>query len=286
MNLLRLHSLILLVMIASTIHAQWFPEMHRKGNFFGGWGWNRAAYTNSDIHFTGDDYDFTLFNVQAKDRQTEFEAKTYFGLKTLTIPQTNMKLGYFINDHIAITLGVDHMKYVMVQNQNVAFEGSIDDEVFMNMIENNVVKLTQQFLTYEHTDGLNYLLSEIEFYQGLYSSNFININGYGGFGLGAIMPKSNVKLMGYPRNDQFHLAGVGTNLKCGIELLLGNHFYVRGEAKCGYINMPDIITRAASISDRASQQFGFAAIDFMIGFNITPRKSTVKTTENTSPTVG
>ena len=50
--------------------------------------------------------------------------------------------------------------------------------------------------------------------------------------------------------------------------------------------MPDIITRAESISDRASQQFGFAAIDFMIGFNITPRKSAVITTENTSPTVG
>ena len=286
MHLLRLHS-VLIFLIASTVsNAQWFPELQRKGNVFGGWGWNRARYTNSDIHFKGDDYDFTLFNVQAKDRQTQFEAKTYFGLKTLTIPQTNIKLGYFINDHIAITLGVDHMKYVMVQNQNVAFEGSIDDATYMNMVENNAVKLTPQFLTYEHTDGLNYLLTEIEFYQGIFGGNFIDINAYGAFGVGALMPKSNVKLMGYPRNDQFHLAGFGTNLKCGMEVLLGHHFYVRGEAKCGYINMPDIVTRAASINDRASQQFGFAAIDFMIGFNITARKSTIQKQENSSPTAG
>jgi hypothetical protein len=260
--------------------------MQRKGNFFGGWGWNRAAYTKSDIHFTGDGYDFTLLSVQAKDRQTQFEAKTYFGLKTLTIPQTNMKLGYFIHDRIAITLGVDHMKYVMVQNQNVAFEGRISDATYMSMVQDNVVKLTPEFLTFEHTDGLNYLLAEVEFYQGIFAGSFLDVNAYGGFGAGALMPKSNVKLMGYPRNDEFHFAGFGTNLKCGAEILLGNHFYLRGEAKCGYINMPDIVTRAESIGDRASQQFGFAAIDFMFGFNITPPKRKTQTNENTSPTAG
>jgi hypothetical protein len=286
MKLLRTYSFLILLLTAYGARAEWFPDMQRKGNFFGGWGWNRSVYTNSDIHFRGEDYDFTLYNVQAKDRQTHFEAKTYFGLKTLTIPQTNMKLGYFINDHIAITAGFDHMKYVMVQNQNVAFEGSIDDKTYMDMVVNDAVKLTPQFLTFEHTDGLNYILTEIEFYQGIYSGGFLDVSAYGGLGAGALMPRSDVKLMGYPRNDEYHFAGFGTNVKCGAEVLLGNHFYVRGEAKCGYINMPDIVTREESISDRASQQFGFAAIDFMIGFNITPRKSKTQTTENTSPTAG
>ncbi len=286
MKLLRLHSLLIILLTCCATHAQWFPEMKRKGNVFGGWGWNRAAYTRSDIHFTGEGYDFTLFDVQAKDRQTEFEAKIYFGLKTLTIPQTNMKLGYFIHDRIAITLGVDHMKYVMVQNQHVAFEGNISDATYMNMVNDNSVKLAPEFLTFEHTDGLNYLLTEIEFYQGIFTGNFLEVNAYGGAGVGAVMPKSNVKLMGYPRNDEFHFAGFGTNLKCGAEILFGHHFFVRGEAKCGYINMPDIVTRAESISDRASQQFGFAALDFMLGFNITSRKSRIQNTEKTSPTAG
>ncbi|MFM9005401.1 MAG: hypothetical protein ACKOSR_07850, partial [Flavobacteriales bacterium] len=159
--------------------------------------------------------------------------------------------------------------------------GTIDDATYMSMVQDNAVKLTPQFLTYEHTDGLNYLLAEIEYYQGIFRKKFVAFNFYGGFGAGALMPKSNVKLMGYPRNDQFHLAGIGTNVKCGGELLLGNHFYVRGELKGGYINMPDIVTRAASIDDRASQQFGFAAMNMMIGFNVPSKKSTQTIDSNT-----
>lgn len=273
----------LFLLLVDCACAQSTTEIHRKGNFFGGWGWNRSAYTQSDIHFCGDNYNFTLLNVEAKDRQTKFNAETYFGLKTLTIPQTNLKFGYFINDHVAITIGYDHMKYVMVQNQTVSFEGSIEDDVYMSMVENNAVKLTPQFLTFEHTDGLNYLLSEIEYYQGLRSGHFLDISGFMGFGAGALMPKSNVKLMGYPRNDAFHLAGFGTNVKCGIEFLIGNHFYVRGEGKLGYINMPYIVTREASIDDRASQQFGFAAADMMIGFNIPARKQKNISNDNPIP---
>jgi hypothetical protein len=150
-------------------------------------------------------------------------------------------------------------------------------------VSNNQVTLTPQFLTYEHTDGLNYLLSEIEYYTGIRKGRFFNLNMYGGFGVGALMPKSNVKLMGFPRNDAFHLAGLGTDVKCGIEFLFGNHFYVRGEGKVGYINMPSIVTRLASIADRASQQFGFAQANMMIGFNITPRKQQSISKDNPIP---
>lgn len=282
----RIFHIILLLLLVDCLCAQSIATIHRKGNVFGGWGWNRAAFTQSDIHFQGEDYNFTLYDVEAKDRQTPFNTKTYFGLKTVTIPQTNIKLGYFINDHVAITLGVDHMKYVMVQNQTVAFTGVIDDETFMNMVSDNTVQLTPPFLTFEHTDGLNYLLTELEFNPWTPTGKFVEFSMYGGVGLGALMPKSNVKLMGYPRNDAFHLAGFGTNVKCGMEILLGNHFYIRGEGKLGYINMPSIVTRHESIADRASQQFGFAAADVMIGFNITARKSRTQTKENTSPTAG
>jgi hypothetical protein len=279
----RIFHITLLLLLVDCACAQSSATIHRKGSVFGGWGWNRSTYTQSDISFQGDDYNFTLHNVEAKDRQTPFDAKTYFGLKTVTIPQTNIKLGYFINDHVAVTVGVDHMKYVMVQNQTVAFSGTINDETFMSMVSDNEVQLTQQFLTFEHTDGLNYLLTELEFNPWTPTGKFVEFSMYGGIGLGALMPKSNVKLMGYPRNDAYHLAGFGTNVKCGIEFLIGNHFYVRGEGKVGYINMPSIVTREASIDDRASQQFGFAAADMMIGFNIPARKQQNTSKDNPIP---
>ena len=86
-----------------------------KGTFFVYWGWNREAYTNSDIHFQGTNYDFTLQDVQAKDRQSAFAFDTYF--KSITIPQYNLRIGYFLTEKYSISFGVDHMKYVMKDYQ-------------------------------------------------------------------------------------------------------------------------------------------------------------------------
>lgn len=48
-------------------------------------------------------------------------------LTLLTIPQFNFRIGYNINSKFQISLGTDHMKYVMVQNQTVKINGNIDD---------------------------------------------------------------------------------------------------------------------------------------------------------------
>lgn len=246
----------------------WFKTENHKDELFVGWGWNRASFTNSDIHFTGDGYDFTLLDVKAKDRQTEFKAETYFGLKTMTIPQTNLRVGYFLNDHFAITGGVDHMKYVMTQNQTVEFEGEIGDTSYNSIITGNEIVLQENFLRFEHTDGLNYINAELEYHQGIFSSNPFLLKAYGGAGLGALMPKSNVTLMKYPRNDEFHLAGYGLSAKFGMEFIFWRHFFIRFEYKTGFINMPDIVTRKASIDDRASQHFFFAQRNGMFGFTL------------------
>ena len=38
---------------------------HNKGKFYVYWGGNRDNYAKSDIHFTGNNYDFTLYDVTA-----------------------------------------------------------------------------------------------------------------------------------------------------------------------------------------------------------------------------
>ena len=71
--------------------------------------------------------------------------------------------------------------------------------------------------------------------------------------------------MGYPRNDEFHLAGYGVHLKAGLEVLFSRYFFLRLEGKGGYINMPDVVTRSENADDRAKQHFGFAELDGMFG---------------------
>ena len=53
------------------------------------------------------------------------------------------------------------MKYVMVQDQEVNINGYVAAGTSHDKVYNNEKKkLTEDFLTFEHTDGLNYVLVE------------------------------------------------------------------------------------------------------------------------------
>ena len=243
-------------------------SLTKKGKIFVFWGWNTTGYSKSDIRFKGDGYDFSLKNVSAHDRPTKFTFKDYFGLDNLTIPQTNARLGYFIKDNTAIVLGLDHMKYVMDQDQTVGFEGHISDPQYAAMVNSGqAVNLRDgQFLTFEHTDGLNYINIGVEKYQNLSKSKNFNMEfGYGA-GLGALLPKSNVKLFGNERSDRFHLAGFGADARASLNAIFLKHIMVRLEGKLGYINMPDIKTTLNNKPDKASQDFFFAQANLGIGY--------------------
>lgn len=232
-----------------------------KGTFYAFWGWNRNYYTNSNIHFKGDDYNFRLKQVKAHDRVSTFGYRNYFQLNRVTIPQTNFRIGWFFKDNMAISIGVDHMKYVMDQDQTVAITGRVRPG--FEKVDGQI-KLTENFLKFEHTDGLNYINAEFEYFYNFYQYKFIKINGLIGGGVGFMLPKTNATLMGEERHDDFHLAGFGINGKIGIDLLFWDHFFIRSEGKEGYINMPSIRT-TKSKSDKASQHFWFASANILLG---------------------
>lgn len=235
---------------------------HNKGKFFFFWGGNREKYSKSDISFSGDGYDFTIYDVKAIDKPKGWHMD-YINPLEMTIPQTNFRLGYFINDHYNISIGVDHMKYVMVQDQRVSISGNYPAGYVGNQINNGVVDLTdKEFLTFEHTDGLNYILTEfsrvddISKIFNIANTDKFQINATEGIGAGILYPKSNTKLMGKERYDDFHVAGYGISAKAGLNLSIFKHFFIQTELRGGYINMPDIRT-THSTTDKASQDFYF-----------------------------
>ena len=235
---------------------------HNKGKMFFYWGGNRDGYTKSDIRFTGADYDFTLYDVQAIDKPKGWHID-YINPARMTIPQTNFRVGYFLNDHWAVSLGVDHMKYVMVQNQSVRISGTYPAVYNGNQINNGIINLADdQFLTFEHTDGLNFVHAEIarvddlSRWLGLPNTDKFQINITEGFAAGVLYPKTNTKLFNRARHDDFHLSGYGASIKAGLNFTFFKHFFIQTELKGGYINMPDIRTTFDS-ADKASQHFLF-----------------------------
>ena len=71
-----------------------------------------------------------------------------------------------------------------------------------------------------------------------------------------LYPKTNVKLMGKARHDDFNVAGYGFSAKAGINITFFKHYFIQGELKGGYINMPNIKTTFDN-ADSASQNFMF-----------------------------
>lgn len=234
-----------------------------KGTFYIYWGWNRESYTNSDIHFQGTNYDFTLQEVEAKDRQSIFAFDTYF--KSITIPQYNLRIGYFLTEKYSLSFGVDHMKYVMKDYQTKTINGKITTgSSYDGNYSNQPFDIKPNFLKFEHTDGLNYLNLEVRRQDKLYQYKKTSLNLIEGIGGGILLPRTNTTLLNYPRYDQFHLAGFGIGAMLGLNVEFWKHFFLQAEGKTGYINMPDIRT-TMHVEDKASQQFGWIQGNVVFG---------------------
>ncbi|MDQ6469560.1 hypothetical protein RB619_02810 [Flavobacterium sp. LHD-80] len=258
---------------------------HNKGKFFVMWGGNRESYSKSDVNFRGKDYNFTVDNMEAHDKPKGWHVD-YINPANMTIPQTNLRLGYFFSDHYSVTIGVDHMKYVMTQNQIANVTGNINlpandpGSIYNGTYNNTPVDMSQggaqeggyengimppngpAFLMYEHTDGLNYINTEVARFDdiskwfGLPNIDKVQINLTEGLGAGVLYPKTNTTLLGKERHDDFHVSGYGISAKAGLNITFFKHFYVQGELKGGYIDMQDIKTTVSN-EDKASQHFTY-----------------------------
>jgi opacity protein-like surface antigen len=229
------------------------------------WGWNRAGYSNSDIHFSGRDHDFTLRSVYATDMPTPANwdgiSRFYLNPGAITIPQTNLRVGYQWDTGTAIALNLDHMKYVMKQNQTVAIDGQIN-----GVAQSGGKMLTADFLTFEHTDGLNVLSIEIEKQRSLdLFGPSMHAKAFVVAGVGLVMPKSNVSMgmVGRARNDEFHVAGYSAGVGAGLEVDVWKDVFVRTAYKMGVVELPDVVT--SSEGDKASHHFNYNELLIAVG---------------------
>ena len=237
---------------------------HNKGKFYIYWGGNRETFSKSDIRFKGADYDFTIHDVTAHDKPKGWHLD-YINPARMTIPQTNLRIGYFINDHYNISIGLDHMKYVMYNDRRVDYSGYYPEEgnnTFGETISDDELLLTEDFLLFKHTDGLNYINTEISRVDdisgliGLPNTDKFQINVTEGIGGGFLYPKTNTTLLGKDRYDEFHISGYGLSAKVGLNFTFFKYFFIQTELKGGYIEMNDIRTTKDK-ADSAEQNFWF-----------------------------
>lgn len=245
-----------------------------KGKVYAYWGYNRSAFSKSNIHFKGPNYDFTLEGAKAYDRPSKFDPNLYFNTKTLTIPQYNYRIGYFLTNTTSISLGLDHMKYVVKNGQTLKVTGEIpvsSSDKYAGSYFHNEVVLDKEFIRFEHTDGLNYLSLDYDYYHKLYihHSGKLNIFVSEGLNSGVVIPRTEVWMFGNGVNNKFHLAGYGVGTKAGIHIDLLKYLFIKSDLKGGFINLPDVLTTGNNY-ERAYHHFWFIQFYTVMGisFNI------------------
>ena len=270
----QLSFLIILLISGSTIAQDSLYTSSKKGKVFVSWGGNRDSYSKSDIRFQGNNYDFTIQDVTAKDKPKGWHLD-YFNPTRMTIPQTNLKIGYFISNHYAISIGFDHMKYVMEENKVRTVNGKINlpaeepGSVFNGTYKGETF-VSEEFLKFEYTDGLNYVNTEFARYDdisklfGITNTDKFQVNVTEGIGVGFLYPRTNSTLLLKERNDAFSISGFGASLNLGLNVTFFKHFFIQTDLKGGFIKMNNSKTTIVS-SDKASHEFYFLQRIISIG---------------------
>ncbi|NNE56370.1 MAG: hypothetical protein HKN32_10135 [Flavobacteriales bacterium] len=225
------------------------------------WGYNRAYYNPSDIHFQGEGFNFTLYDVHATDIPEPFDAKVYLNPLKLTIPQFNFRLGYYINDKVAISAGWDHMKYKLFTNQVVKIEGYISpeaSEVYGQEYPYQNIQLKPGLIQYEHSDGFNFVRLGLERYEPIWKSKKYNIEGvlFAGASAGLMFPWTDFRFDGVRYRNWIHLSGYGFSGLLGARLEMGEHFFLQARAQFGFSQLTDVLLQDDAKS-RAQQKIVF-----------------------------
>ncbi|MFC3355694.1 hypothetical protein [Sphingobacterium zeae] len=278
-----------LALSASALFAQENPEIGKsifkpknlrtesnKGKFFFFWGYNFSSYAKSDIHFTGPNYDFILHDVKAADRPTKF-GSTYFDPSRLTIPQFNLHFGYYIKDNYSISLGWDHMKYVVDIPQQVKISGFIGEEISnpgiptgnrAGQYNGELITVDSAMLTFEHTDGYNFASVGLERYDDIINNRKGQqvLTMESGVDVGLLIPRSDVHLFGEGANHFWNIAGYGASAKVGLHYRFYKGLYLQGNFKTGWTDLTNIRTTGRRGVDKASQQIWFFENYWALGF--------------------
>ena len=246
-----------------------------KGKFFVHWGYNFSSYAKSDIHFKGKGYDFTMMDVKAKDRPSKL-SWDYINPAEITIPQFNFHFGYYFKDNYSVSLGWDHMKYVVTVPQSVKIKGYIDAQIsdpgistgeWAGTYDGQLVTLADTVLKFEHTDGYNFATVGIERYDDIWVSRSgkQSLNTEVGLDAGLLIPRTDARLFGVGDNHYWNIAGYGFSGKVGLQYHFLKWMYFQASFKSGFTDLNKIHTTGRNSVDNAKQNIWFFENYYVLG---------------------
>lgn len=250
-----------------------------KGTGFVYWGYNRSAYTRSTIHFEGAGYDFSLKGVQAKDRPST-KISEYFNPTKFTVPQFNIRAGYNFKNYWNISLGYDHLKYVMVHGPEYLLNGKISSGIDANWsgnLSNKIVVTNENDFHYENSNGMNYIRLELTNVRNIVRNRMDNftMSYLLGVSSGAILSFNDFTFGGKKDMATVSLSGIGLSGHAGMRFEFFKYVFLQTNIATGFMKQVSVRTRANEYSAVARQHFGYVEGNIVLGalFYIRPTNS-------------
>lgn len=242
---------------------------YAQGTFYAYWGYNRSAYTKSNMRFVGNDYDFTLKNVTASDNPYPLDLSVYLSPTKITIPQFNIRAGYYFWNNWDLSIGYEHMKYIFNDKNEVLLDGYIGDNVDENWsgyYANEPVVTNRKQFHYENSDGLNYINLRLTRTDQWYSSNSKNFsfNTLMGVGAGSILSFNDFNFGGEFTRRTISMSGYGLSGSLGLRFDFFKHVFIQSNVIGGFNQQIKVKNRPDSDA-YTSQKYGFIMFDTSIG---------------------
>jgi hypothetical protein len=242
----------------------------QKGNLYFSFGYTRACYSKSTIHFKDhsdsyhestnlhNEYDFTIYDVKASDRP-DFDKIP--DVVNISVPQYVYRIGYYFNDKkdLGVEINFDHTKYIVNDYQRVHIKGQFNG----TPVDKDTVLDPKNFLHFEHSDGANFLMVNMIKRWKLYDRKKFNVGWVAKGGAGMVIPRTDVTLFGERLNNRFHIAGWIAGVETGLRTEFLRHGFFEFVAKGSFADYMNVLVVGAG--SRAHHYFFTGQLTATIG---------------------
>ena len=198
--------------------------------YFVSWGYNGDSYAKSDLHISQSSLgnDFTLADVQARDSKAWTELFSH----SLFVPQYNLRFGMFFNERWGLEVALDHMKWIVRQDQQVRMTGTMHSAPV-----DAQVTLTPDVLRYQLNNGANPIFFNVV--RRVRIAGEPGRTGYFSFlpkaGAGFAVPHTENTLFGEPNEKGFQpFHGWNMDAAAAVRIHVYKPIYVEFEEKLLY----------------------------------------------------
>lgn len=229
--------------------------------YFASWGYNGANFARSDLHIRQPSLgnDFTLVGVRARDSK----AWTDLFNHSLFVPQYNVRFGLFFNDRWGVEVALDHIKWIVRQDQNVRMTGTLNGSAV-----DTQVTLTPEVLRYQLNNGSNPIFFNLirRFRLAGTARRTGHLSLLAKAGGGFAIPHTENTVFGQPNEKGFQFFhGVNADVGAAVRLHLLRRLYFEVEEKLIYARYFGVNV------DQGKARHSVKASEFTFNFGMTFR---------------